>query len=256
MWAVAGSLLDHAVHGSGRRALIVVELQRRQVLALQSVPGGRASAVLALLERLVRQHGPPLVLKAGNGTSFLAPCVSRLCPRHSITLMHSPVRRPRWNGTCEASGRWAKERAQAAALRRSGVTLTQQDLDAAVTLDGSLPVLAAELRSRFQSAYDEQLADLARERGLADQDRAKIICSARWVEWLPSALSRSATSSPSKVVCIASGYRLRHRDKKAGCTAWTELPRQAPSEDWQRFFDAIRKGERPLPPRVYRGPKY
>ncbi|MCC6669763.1 MAG: hypothetical protein IT458_01795, partial [Planctomycetes bacterium] len=55
--------------------------------------------------------------------------------------MHSPVRRPRWNGTCEVSGRWAKERAQAAALRRGGVTLTQQDLDAAVTLDGPLPVL-------------------------------------------------------------------------------------------------------------------
>ena len=89
-------------------------------------------------------------------------------PQHEITLMGSPVRRPRWNGTCEVSGRWAKERAQAAALRRGGVTLIQQDLDAAVTLDGPLPVLAAELRSRFQNAYDQQMADLARERGLAD----------------------------------------------------------------------------------------
>ncbi|MCC6671549.1 MAG: hypothetical protein IT458_10840, partial [Planctomycetes bacterium] len=54
MWVIDGTWLDQGVHGSGRRALIVVELQRRQVLALQSVPGERASAVLALLERLVR----------------------------------------------------------------------------------------------------------------------------------------------------------------------------------------------------------
>ena len=138
------------------------------MLALQSVLGERALAVLALPERLVRQHGPPLVLKANNGSAFLAACVSRFCRRHGITLMHSTVRRTRWNGTCEVSGRWAKERPQAAALRRGGVTLTQQDLDAAVTLDGPRPVLPAELRSRFQNAYDQQLVDLARERGLAN----------------------------------------------------------------------------------------
>ncbi|MCC6669764.1 MAG: hypothetical protein IT458_01800 [Planctomycetes bacterium] len=94
--------------------------------------------------------------------------MSKLCAQHGITLLHSPIRRPSYNGACEVGGRWAKERAQAAALRRGGVTLTQQDLDAAVTLDGPLPVLAAELRSRFQNAYDPQLADLIREQGLAD----------------------------------------------------------------------------------------
>jgi len=46
--------------------------------------------------------------------------------------MHSPVRRPRWNGTCEVSGRWAKRDALAAMVRRGSVTLSQCDLDAAV----------------------------------------------------------------------------------------------------------------------------
>lgn len=168
VWAIDGTWLDQAVAGSGRRALIVVEMQQRKVLALQSVSGERASAVLALLAQLVQQHGAPLVIKADNGSAFIAACVSHFCRRHRITLMHSPVRRPRWNGTCEVSGRWAKARAQAAAVRRGSVTLCQQDLDAAVTIDGPLPVVAEELRSRFQIAYDERLADLVRERGLAN----------------------------------------------------------------------------------------
>ena len=75
VWAIDGTWLDQAVAGSGRRALIVVELQRRKVLALQSVSGERASAVLELLERLVRQHGAPLVIKADNGSAFIAACV-------------------------------------------------------------------------------------------------------------------------------------------------------------------------------------
>ncbi len=167
VWAIDGTWLDQVVAGSGRRALIVVELHHRKVLALQSVSGERASAVIALLRRLVQQHGAPLVLKADNGSAFIAACVSLFCRRHGITLMHSPVRQPRWNGTCEVSGRWAKGRAQAAAARRGSVTLYQQDLDAAVTLDGPLPAIADELRVHFQRACDEQLADLMRERGLA-----------------------------------------------------------------------------------------
>jgi hypothetical protein len=167
VWAIDGTWLDRPVVGSGRRALVVVELHRRQVLALQSVSGERASAVIALLERLVRQHGAPLALKADNGSAFIAACVAIFCRRHGITLMHSPVRRPRWNGTCEVSGRWAKARAQAAAARRGSVALCQQDLDAAVTHNGPLPALADELRSRFRQAYDEQLADLVRQQGLA-----------------------------------------------------------------------------------------
>lgn len=167
VWAIDGTWLDRPVVGSGRRALVVVELHRRQVLALQSVSGERASAVIALLEQLVQRHGAPLVLKADNGSAFIAACVAIFCRRHGITLMHSPVRRPRWNGTCEVSGRWAKARAQAAAARRGSVALCQQDLDAAVTIDGPLPALADELRARFQRVYDGQLANLVREQGVA-----------------------------------------------------------------------------------------
>lgn len=167
VWAIDGTWLDRAVQGLTRRALVVVELQRRKVLALQAVAGERAAAVLQLLQRLVREHGPPLVLKADNGSAFIAACVARFCRRHGITLMHSPVRCPRWNGTCEVSGRWAKHRALAAAARRGSDALCQQDLDAAVTLDAPLPAIPDELRVRFLATLAEQIDEVRRERGLA-----------------------------------------------------------------------------------------
>lgn len=62
---------------------------------------------------------------------------------------------------------------------------------------------------------NQQIANLARERGLADSGPLEDLCSALSVEWLPSILSRSATSSSSKVACIASGYLPRQFDEGA-----------------------------------------
>jgi hypothetical protein len=81
--------------------------------------------------------------------------------------MHSPVRRPRWNGTCEVSGRWAKHRAQAAARSRGGGGLLPEDLAAAVgPVIGGEPV-SAELRERFLAVLQEQAAAVVAEVGLA-----------------------------------------------------------------------------------------
>jgi Integrase core domain len=167
VWAIDGTWMDQPVDGSSRRALIVVDVHGRKVLALEPVPGERASAVIPLLRRLVEQHGPPLVLKADNGSAFIAACVARFCHSHGITLMHSPVRRPRWNGTCEVSGRWAKARAMAAAVRRGSATLSRCDLDAAVTVAGQLPAVPDDLRRRFRAVYEHQVLRVAAERGLA-----------------------------------------------------------------------------------------
>lgn len=60
-----------------------------------------------------------------------------LCVRHGITLVHSPVRRPRYNGTCEVSGRWANLCATAAARARGAEAMTSVDLAAAVTVAAS-----------------------------------------------------------------------------------------------------------------------
>jgi Integrase core domain len=174
VWAIDGTWFDQPVGVNGRRALVVVELHSRRTLCVDSVRGERARAVIACLQRLIAKHGAPLVLKADNGSAFIAKCLARLCRRHGITLMHSPVRRPQWNGTCEVSGRWAKRRAVAAAnLRGSPDRLCQADLDCAVTCTGTLPRVDAALRLRFLVLVAEQLAIVAKERGLAINDQTE-----------------------------------------------------------------------------------
>ena len=167
VWAINGTWLDVPVTGNGRRALLVVELHSRNILCLDSVPGERAGAAVACLRRLIATHGPPLVLKADNGSAFRSKALTALCSQHGITLMHSPIRRPRFNGTCEVSGRWAKGRAQAAAqLRGSPDRLTQDDLDCGVTHREMARVDEA-LRVRFRAAVAAQLAAVVTEQGLA-----------------------------------------------------------------------------------------
>ena len=103
-----------------------------------------------------------------NAAAFRSAAVAQLCRRHGITLLHSPVRRPRFNGTCEVSGRWAKCRAQAAAqLRGSPNLLTQADLDCAVTFRGEMQQVDDVSRARFQAAVAEHLAAVIDEQGLA-----------------------------------------------------------------------------------------
>jgi transposase InsO family protein len=167
VWAIDGTWMDQAVDGRSRRALIAVELHDRKVLALEAVPGERAASAVALLRRLIDRHGAPLVLKADNGSAFTAACLAQLCRGHGIVLMHSPVRRPRWNGTCEVSGRWAKARASAAASARGSPTLSQCDLDAAVTVGQPLPTLDADLRRHFAATFQRERLRVAVERGLA-----------------------------------------------------------------------------------------
>ena len=166
-WAIDGTWLDQAVVGSGRRALVVVDLRSKMTLAVESVRGERAVDVERVLTGLIAKHGAPLVLKLDNGSAFISKRILDFCRRHGITLMHSPIRRPSWNGTCEVSGRWAKRRAAAAARLRGDGTLTQADLDCAVTCVGVLPQVGAPLRRSFLDLVQQQLAVVARERGLA-----------------------------------------------------------------------------------------
>lgn len=175
VWAIDGTWLDTPVEGGGRRALVVVELASRRVLALDAVPGERAKDTVRCLTALIAAHGAPLVLKLDNGSAFVSRQVAQCCEAHGITLLHSPVRRPSYNGTCEVSGRWAKARAAAAAAARGGVgaRLTQADLDQAVTFVGPMPRIDDDTRGRFRAAVAHELAAVREERGLAQEAELK-----------------------------------------------------------------------------------
>jgi transposase InsO family protein len=167
VWAIDGTWLDRPVPPLGRRALLVTELHSRRTLCLQSVVGERAAAAEQVLATLIERHGAPLVLKLDNGSAFTARRFAAFCRLHGITLLHSPVRQPRWNGTCEVSARWAKDRAYAAWRARGAPgDLTQADLDAAVNFTGTMPRIDDALRDHFRDVLAEQLAIAAAERGL------------------------------------------------------------------------------------------
>jgi hypothetical protein len=61
-------------------------------------------------------------LELYNGSAFTTKRFKRFCWRHGILLLHSPVRRPRYNGTCEVSGRCVADRAI-----RTGVGSAKRD---------------------------------------------------------------------------------------------------------------------------------
>jgi hypothetical protein len=166
-WAIDGTMLDGPVGLLGRRALIVVELHSKQALAFESVRGERIDDVLRCLQKLVDQHGAPLVLKLDNGPAFVSAALAAWCDSHGITLLHSPVRRPSYNGTCEVSARWGKNRVYLAGRARGAERLEQQDLDHAVTFRGVMNRISDDLRAHFRAVVAEQLALVKQERGLA-----------------------------------------------------------------------------------------
>lgn len=167
VWAIDGTWLDRPVPPLGRRALVVVEMHSRKTLCLRSVTGECASEVERVLGALFARHGAPLVLKLDNGSGFIARRLRDFCRWRGVTLLHSPVRRPRWNGCCEASVRWAKARAEAAWRQRGARgDHVPADLDAATSFVGPMQPVDDELRRRFRDTVAEQLAIAAAERGL------------------------------------------------------------------------------------------
>lgn len=167
VWAIDGTWLDRPAPPLGRRALVVIELHSKQTLCLRSVPGERAAEVERLLVELFARHGVPLVLKLDNGSGFIARRLQAFCREHGVTLLYSPVRRPRWNGSCEVSVRWAKRRAEAARrLRDATGDYVAADLEAAANFVGPMPRIDDALRERFLDTKAEQFAIAAAERGL------------------------------------------------------------------------------------------
>lgn len=167
VWAIDGTLLDRPVAPLGRRALVVIELHSRKTLCLESVTGESATEVERVLRDLFARHGAPLVLKLDNGPGFVARALRDVCRECGVTLLHSPVRCPRWNGSCEASVRWAKDRTEVAWRQRGGQGgYVAADLAAATTFVGPMPQVDEALRERFRDTVAEQLAIAAAERGL------------------------------------------------------------------------------------------
>jgi transposase InsO family protein len=111
--------LDHTESDDGRNQTIlsVRDLSSGAQLLWRIQAGPRASDTVQDLERLFVVHGPPLVLKADNGSAFIAGDFQDLCEAWGVEILWSPPRQARYNGAIEASIRWMKERTAHVASR-------------------------------------------------------------------------------------------------------------------------------------------
>jgi transposase InsO family protein len=82
------------------------------------VEGATAEEALPVLQSLARNHGPPLLLKSDNGSAFKSGAFAAWLEEWRIVPLFSPVRMPRFNGSCEAGIGGAKRRTEQLAARR------------------------------------------------------------------------------------------------------------------------------------------
>jgi transposase InsO family protein len=117
VWAIDHSQPPRSIDGRYEQIVAVRDLASGSQLAWTAVYGATASEALAVLESLVRAHGPPLVLKSDNGSAFVSDDFGAWLDRWQIVPLLSPVRMPRFNGACEAGIGAAKRRTEYLALR-------------------------------------------------------------------------------------------------------------------------------------------
>jgi hypothetical protein len=95
---------ERPIDGRYPYAPSVRDLASHYQLAWQPVCDTRAETTIAVLASLFRDHGPPLVLKSGNESAFLAGDTGDLLDLGGILRLRNPRATPQYNGSCEAAG--------------------------------------------------------------------------------------------------------------------------------------------------------
>ena len=88
--------MDHSwppglVDGVFAEAWAVRDLGSGMQLAWQAVPDETAETTAAILERLIREHGPPLIIRSDNGPAFKSEELSNLLAEYRIAWLPSPL---------------------------------------------------------------------------------------------------------------------------------------------------------------------
>jgi transposase InsO family protein len=102
VWAIDFSEPPGPIEGRFARLLAVRDLASGQQLLWLPVADESSQTARDALESLFRQYGAPLVLKSDNGSAFTAEEVGELLDRWQVGHLFSPLRMPRYNGSCEA----------------------------------------------------------------------------------------------------------------------------------------------------------
>jgi len=122
VWAMDHSYPPAPIDGLYTRIFALRDLASGYQLAWDGVPDESADHVVGILVVLFVLHGPPLVIKADNGSPFVSQAVRNLLRQWATALLLSPRRRPQYNGSVEAANGPMKTRTehQAALAGRPG----------------------------------------------------------------------------------------------------------------------------------------
>ena len=93
---------DQLVDGGRFRALTVLDIHTRQCLAIEIGVHLRGEQVVATLEQLRRQYGPPRALFCDNGSEFASRVVDFWAYQHAVRIDFSRPGKPSDNGHIEA----------------------------------------------------------------------------------------------------------------------------------------------------------
>jgi transposase InsO family protein len=154
--------------GQGKRRLFLVrDLGSGAQLAAVASRGEKSRTACAALLYLFALLGPPLVLKADNGSAFTAKETQALLAENGITPLFSPPYTPSYNGACERSGGTFKQRvAHIASMEGHAGFWFPQNLDEALLVANTTarpwgatgPTPAEVLKAREPVTESERMA--------------------------------------------------------------------------------------------------
>lgn len=121
VWALDFAEPSDLIDGRCGDLIAVRDLASRQQLAWAPVADQTAATAIAALDRLFAEHGPPLVLKIDNGAAFRAADFKEFLSGHGVAPLHSPRRRPKYNGGVERANQTLKAGTIHQARRRGSI---------------------------------------------------------------------------------------------------------------------------------------
>jgi transposase InsO family protein len=187
VWAIDFSEASCLIDGVYPYLLAVRDLASHQQLLWLPVPDMTADIAIESLRMLVTLHGAPLVLKADNGSAFIAEATSRFLSPFGMKLLFSPPHTPGYNGSIEAGIGSLKTRTQRYASRdghpgywtMDNVVAAQAEANATARPQGETGPTPNELwRTRRPISPEERrLFQETVERKYAEQDVKEEISS-------------------------------------------------------------------------------
>lgn len=95
-------VFDRTASGGSLKWLTVVDEYTRECLALEVARGMTAQAVIAVLARLVAEHGPPVHIRSDNGSEFIARAIRAWLAKEGVETLYIDPASPWENGYAES----------------------------------------------------------------------------------------------------------------------------------------------------------